>query len=78
MKKIVPVGASWEGVDPKDDMRYTITLSRREGRFEIWNWYKHYSDGSCPSDWSDWGPSYENCRKQLYLDGSGVRMKRVK
>jgi hypothetical protein len=73
-----PVGATWVGVDPKDGMVYTITLTKRDGKYETWNTFREYPDGSHDGFWMNWSSSYQGCRKILYLDGSGVRMKRVR
>lgn len=75
--KNVPVGATWEGKG-EDGRIYQIWLERQENGLSVWRWVRTYSDGSRGPWDSDWGPSYESCRKQMYLGGSGIKMKRVK
>ena len=63
-----PVGARWEVKVGYDN--YYITLLKRDGDFEVWY--------SASPHQADWYPSYETARRGIYLDGSGIRLKRVK
>lgn len=82
MKKLYPVGATWEAVD-KFNQKVTIWLDEVRGTFEVWKWKFTYADGhNAPGD-QDWGTSYRNCYDQsafkLWIKGEPMpRFKRVK
>jgi len=69
-----PIGARWECIDK--GKRYFVYLQRREKYFEVWISGWTYIDDSGSK--SDWYTSYESAKKGIYLDGSGLRLKRVK
>lgn len=78
-----PVGATWRGTN-EDGMTGEITLISRNEYFEVWRWYKKYSDGSMPklNQGSDWSTNYRKCRLDMNLynrsTGEAVRLKRIK
>ncbi len=72
-----PVGARWEVQAASNGKTYWVELYSRNAHFEEWHsgYFYTLDHSGCKMDWYT---SKETARRGIYLDGSQLRLVRVK